>query len=200
MSFLLGATAYGRLSRLPAARRFVVASSVCRLSYGTLVLALLLVVEHATKSFATAGAASAAFSLCTLSGPAKARFVGDDHRRGRVAILGAAYVGSLVGLALLADAAGGVAPFIVFSVTAGLSVPPVGAMTRSRWAAITTEADRQRAFALDVALEDGLFFVGPLLTGGLVALDGPGLAMWVTAALFAAGISLLVLAAQPAAP
>lgn len=199
MSLCSGAAAYGRLLRLPTARRAVVASSVCRLSYGTLVLALLLAVDQATRSFAVAGAATAVFSLCTLSGPAKARFMGDRHRRGRVGLLSAAYVGSLVGLALLAGRdAHGTAPFVALSATAGLSVPPVGAMMRARWASITAAADRQRAFALDVALEDGLFLAGPLLTGALVALDGPGLAMWVTAALFSAGISLLLLAPQPA--
>ena len=191
MSLLPLAAAYGRLLRLPTARRAVVASSVCRLSYGTLVLANLLVVEQATHSFAAAGASSAIFSVCTVSGPAKARFLGDEHRVGRVAILSAAYVGSLVGLALLAGVAHGPAPFLALSATAGLSAPPVGAMMRSRWASLTTETDRQRAFALDVALEDSLFLVGPLLAGGLIALYGPGLAMWVTAALFATGITLL---------
>ncbi len=185
MSLSSGAAAYGRLLRLPAARRAVVASSVCRLSYGTLVLAMLLVVEQASRSFAVAGAATAVFSLCTLSAPVKARFLGDRHRRGRVGLLSAAYVGSLLGLGLLAsrDARGAI-PLVAVSATAGLSVPPVGAMMRARWAWITAPTDRQRAFALDVALEDGLFLAGPLLTGGLVALDGPGLAMWVTAALF----------------
>ena len=199
MSLLPGAAAYGRLLRLPAGRRPVVASSICRLSYGMLVLALLLIVEHATESFAAAGAASSVFSVCTLSGPAKARFLGDEHRGGRVAVLSVAYVASLVGLAMLADAAHGAAPFLVLSATAGLSVPPVGAMMRARWASIAPEADRQRALALDVALEDSLFLAGPLLTGGLVGLHGPGLAIWVTAALFAAGITLLSRAPQAAA-
>lgn len=99
---------------------------------------------------------------------------------------------------LAGDGAHAAAPFIALSVTAGLSVPSVGAMMRARWASITAVANRQRAFALDVALEDGLFFAGPLLTGALVALDGPEIALGVTAALFAAGISLLVLAPQPA--
>ncbi|MDE3206367.1 MAG: MFS transporter [Acidobacteriota bacterium] len=193
MSFFPGAAAYGRLLRLPTARRAVVASSVCRLSFGTLVLALLLAVEHATTSFAAAGAASAVFSLCTLSGPAKARFIGDQHQRGPVVILSAAYVSSLGGLALLAgNDFHRAALFIALSATAGLSVPPVGAMMRARWATITAVADRQRAFALDLALEDGLFFAGPLLTGALVAVGGPVIALWVTAALFAAGASLLV--------
>ena len=200
MSLYSGAAAYGRLLRLPTARRAVVASSVCRLSYGTLVLALLLAVEQATKSFAVAGAANAVFALCALSGPAKARFIGDQHRRWRVGLLSAVYVGSLVGLAVLASRdAYKAAPFIALSATAGLSSPPVGAMMRARWASITAAADRQRAFALDVALEDGLFLAGPLLAAALVALDGPGLAMWVTAALFTAGVSLLGLAPQPAA-
>lgn len=199
MSLYSGTAAFGRLLRLPTARRAVVASSVCRLSYGTLVLAMLLVVEQATRSFAVAGAATAVFSLCTLSAPVKARFMGDRHRRGRVGLLSAAYVGSLLGLGLLASRdVHGTARFFALSAAAGLSVPPVGAMMRARWASITTAADRQRAFALDVALEDGLFLAGPLLTGALVALDGPRLAMWVTAGLFTAGVGLLLLAPQPA--
>ena len=197
MSLLPGAAAYGRLLRLPSARRAVVASSVCRLSFGTLMLSLLLVTDRATASFAVAGAANAVFSLCTLSGPAKARFIGDRHRRARVGFLSAAYVGSLVGLALLAsDGTHAGLPFVVLSATAGVSVPPVGAMMRARWASITVAADRQRALSLDVALEDGLFLAGPLLTGALAALSGPMIAMLVTATLFAAGISLLLVAPQ----
>ncbi len=199
MSFLSGAAAYGRLLRLPTAGRAVVASSVCRLSSGTLVLALLLAVEQATTSFAAAGAASAVFSLCTLSGPVKARFIGDQHRRGPVAMLSATYVSSLVGLSLLAgNDFHTAAMFIALSAVAGLSVPPVGAMMRARWVTITAAADRQRVLALDIALEDGLFFAGPLLTGALVALNGPGIALWVTAALFASGVSLLFFAPQAA--
>ena len=200
MSFLPGAAAYGHLLRLPTARRAVAASSICRLSYGTLVLALLLVVEQATHSFAAAGAASSVFSVCTLSAPAKARFLGDEHRGGRVAILSVAYLGSLAGLALLAGIAHRPAPFLVLSATAGLSVPPVGAMMRARWASITPEADRHRAFALDIALEDSLFLVGPLLCGGLITWQGPRLAMWVIAALFAIGITLLSRAPQATVP
>jgi hypothetical protein len=112
---LPGAAAYGRLLRLPTARRAVAASSVCRLSYGTLLLAMLLVVEQATHSFAAAGAASAVFGVCTLSGPAKARVLGDEHRVGRVAILSVAYLGSLLGVALLAGVGHGPAPFLALS-------------------------------------------------------------------------------------
>lgn len=79
-----------------------------------------------------------------------------------------AYVGSLLGLGLLASGdAHEAAPLVAPSATAGLSVPPVGAMMGARWASITTPVERQRAFALDVALEDGLFLAGPVLTGAL---------------------------------
>ncbi|MST34470.1 MFS transporter, partial [Acidimicrobiaceae bacterium USS-CC1] len=155
MSLFSGAAAYTRLLRLPDARRIVVASCICRLSYGMLSLALLLVVEHATGSFAAAGTAGAAFSLAALTAPAKARFIGSRPRRWGIGGLGAAYGASLLALVALGiRQVGAPLPFVALSATAGLATVPIGPMMRARWARVAAPEERRRAYALDVALED----------------------------------------------
>lgn len=198
MSLFSGAAAYTRLLRLPDARRAVVASCTCRLSYGMLSLALLLVVEHATGSFAVAGAAGAAISLAGLTAPAKARFIGSRPQRWAIGGLGAAYATSLLALVVLgAHHLDTPLPLVALGATAGLATVPIGPMMRARWARVVPADERRRAYALDVALEDSLFFAGPLVAGVLVAADGPGLALAASAGCYVAGIGLLVLTPSP---
>ena len=55
---MIGLGAYRRILRTPGAGRLVAASLPARLSFGLFDLALVLLIERATGSFATAGLAS----------------------------------------------------------------------------------------------------------------------------------------------
>lgn len=63
---------YRGLLALPGALRAFGAAAVARLSFGMAGLSLLLLIHHATGSFATAGAAGGAYSAGTLTAPFKA--------------------------------------------------------------------------------------------------------------------------------
>lgn len=142
---------------------------------GQLVLALLLAVEQATKSFAVAGAASAVFALCTLSGPAKARFMGDQQRRRRVGLLSAAYVGSLLGLAVLASRECPRGGTVHRPVRHRRPVGPTRGGDDSRPVGIGHGGGGAPAcFRTGPRLGGRPVPRRPLLTGALVALDGPG--------------------------
>jgi predicted MFS family arabinose efflux permease len=181
------------LLRLPGMGAAFAASAVARLSFGTVSLSLLLVVEQGTGSFAAAGAVVGAYAIATLANPVKARAVDRvGPRRVLPALTG---LSALCLLALAGLARAGTrdpAGYVVLAGLAGLSGAPIGAVMRNRWAAVTAGTDaRLRAYSLDSAAEEVLFTVGPLLVAALVVLGGATLALEATAVLLAAGGVLL---------
>lgn len=180
---------YRTLLRLPGALPTLIASSLGRLSYGTIGLALLLAVERVSSSFAVAGLASASYGVGALSAPLKSRWIDRYGQRRLIAILGVACSASLLTLATVA--ASGVrngAAYVALAGSTGLFAPPLGPAVRAVWATLTDGvATRERAYSLDVGVEDTLFTIGPLLVGGLVLLDGPTLALIVAAGLMLVG-------------
>lgn len=180
---------YIALLRLPGALTTFIASSLSRLSYGTIGLALLLVVERASGSFGVAGLASASYGIGALSAPFKSRWIDRYGQRRLIAILGVTCSATLLGM--VAVSVGGVrnsAAYVAFAGFTGLFAPPLGPAARAVWTTLTDGvATRQRAYSFDVGVEDILFTIGPLVVGGLVLLGGPTLALVVTAGLMFVG-------------
>ena len=192
------ALTYRAVLSLPGALRSFTAASLGRLAYGTIGLSLLLVVHQATHSFAVAGTASGFYALGTLTGPAKSRLADRYGQRRILPVLGAGSAAALVAMAVL-DRDGDRSPagYIVLAGLAGAAGPVLGAAMRALWAVIVSGPDSlRRAYGLDTATEEMLFTLGPLLAGALVALNGPVLALAVTAVLLLTGS--LALAASPA--
>jgi len=107
-------------------------------------------------------------------------------------VLGSAAALALLVMTLLAQSGcRNPAAYIVLSGLAGTLIPPVGATMRTKWAALTSGPDTERAYSLDAATEETLFTAGPLLTGVLVTAAGPVLPLLVTAIALAAGCILL---------
>lgn len=184
-----GAVTYAGLLRTPGAARAFTSASLSRLSYGTVGLSLLLTVQGATGSYAAAGAALGAFGLPALVNPWKARAIDRHGRRAVLLPLAAAYAAVLLALAVLgAQSVARPAPYLALAVAAGLLTPPVGAVMRAVWAALTPEPQqRQRAYGLDAVVEEGLFVLGPVLVGVVTGLLAAWAALALTAALALAG-------------
>jgi predicted MFS family arabinose efflux permease len=193
---------YGSLLALPGALRAFGSAAVARLSFGMAGLSLLLLIQHATGSFAAAGAASGAYSAGTLTAPVKARLMDRRGQRAVLPVLGPAASAALLAMVLLALARGrNPAAYIVLCAAAGALVPPAGAAMRASWAAMTGGGrDLERAYSLDAATEETLFTAGPLIAGLVATAAGPVPPLLVTAALLAAGCLLLAVsgAAAPA--
>ena len=194
MSRPVRAVSYRAVLRSPGAPRAFAAATLGRLSYGTVTIALLFTAQEATGSFAVAGTAVGVWGLLSLTAPIKARLV-DRHGQPRVlTLLGTSYAAALGAFAMADNAVVLVALAAVSSVLA----PPLGPSMRALWSVLSPDPEtRQRAFSLDAVVEDVLFTVGPVLAGGLIAVGGPRLALWVTAALVLVGSVLL--ATSPAA-
>jgi predicted MFS family arabinose efflux permease len=184
---------YRGLLALPGARQAFGAAAVARLSFGMAGLSLLLLVHQATGSFAFAGTASGAYALGTVTAPLKARLMDRRGQRAVLPVLGTGAAVALVAMVLLARAGyRGPAAYIGLACLSGAMIPPVGAVMRALWSAITGGGQNtEKAYSLDAATEETLFTAGPLATGLLVTAAGPVLPLLITAALLASGCCLL---------
>ncbi|MGH3357928.1 MAG: MFS transporter [Nocardioidaceae bacterium] len=193
------AESYRAVLALPYAAPTFAGALVGRLAYGLLPLSVLFTVQHATGSFATAGAVVAAFGLTSLLLPLKSRLV-DRHGQPRVLLpLAMLCGGTLSAIALLADSGrGSAAAFVGLGTLAGLAAPPLGPAMRSTWRLITDGTGlKPRAYGLDSVCEESLYLVGPVLVGVILGVASGAVALLVTSSLLVVGTAVMV-AAPPA--
>jgi MFS family permease len=184
---------YRTVLRVPHAAAAFGAALVGRLSFATVSLALLLTVQRATGSYATAGAATALFGLTNvILSPARARLVDRRGQRGPLRWLAAGYATALLVVAALAAVAAGHGlpgwTLVVPAVAAGACAPPLGPAMRALWAVLTPDpATLTRAYSLDAVAEELLFVAGPLVVAAIVLVAPPATALVVAGLLSVAG-------------
>jgi hypothetical protein len=169
-------SSYLAILRRPHARPLLLASLLGRLSSSTGPLGLVLYVQHATGSFASAGAASAAVALASgLLAPVRGRLVDRYGQRRCLPPLAAVFAASLGGLVAVAGPGPPrVAATVALAAVAGAAAPPLAASMRVLWVALVGRGPAlQTAYALDAVLEELLFVVGPLLVALAVAAVHP---------------------------
>lgn len=188
------AVGYRAVLRLPGVLRVFPAAVLGRLSYATIPLSLLLVVDHASGSFAVTGTAVGAYAVLSLSMPLKARGIDRFGQRRVLPLLSAGFAAALVAMAAAVSAdIRAPAVYVALCAAAGLAAPPLGPSMRALWAALTPEpAARQRAYSVDGVVEETLYAVGPLVVGALVAVSGALAALLLSAALNLVGTVLMV--------
>jgi hypothetical protein len=151
-------------------------------------LAILLLVQSATGSFAPAGLTVAAFAGgSAVGGVAQARWI--DRTRQTPALV-ASGLAHPVALALLVPAARAAAlpPLLALAVVAGAAAPQLSGCMRALWIELLPEGPRRvAAFALEAVLVEAVFLVGPALVAGLLALTGPAGVLLLVAAASASG-------------
>jgi MFS family permease len=193
-----GARRYGALLSLPGARRPVIASALGSMPIGMFGLAILLLAEHATGSFAVGGRVVGAFGLGNALGAvAQGRLM---DRLGQPRVLRPAAVGHAFACGGLVAAAAADAPGAVLLACAaggGLTLPQLPAAMRSLWGSLVTDQQqRETAYAMVAIVFEVAVLTAPALTAAIVALVSPTAAVLTAAALctFAA----LAFAATPA--
>ncbi|WP_030302743.1 MFS transporter [Streptomyces katrae] len=189
---------YGQLLRTPGAIGFVLPGFAARLPFGMLTISILLLVQHTTGSYGSAGIVAAVTGISmALSAPVMGKLT---DRRGQSAVLvpvvlmHSAAVSTLVALALLGAPVWALA---LAAVPAGASVPQVGPMVRARWAAkLEGSPLLPTAAAFESVTDEFTFVVGPVLATALCTGVHPAAGLITEAALTLAGG--LVFAAQRA--
>ncbi|HET6860079.1 MAG TPA: MFS transporter [Streptomyces sp.] len=184
------AATYRAVLRTPRSRRPFAAAMLGRLSYGMVPLALILTIQDATGSYATAGGAMALFGLTSvLLSPARAALIDRHGARCALPPMAVAYAVLLVALAAVTrwpDAPD--ALLVGAAAVAGACTPPLGPVVRAVWSRLLSDRQLlQRAYSLDGVAEELLYVSGPLLAGLLAAVLLPAAGLVAGAALVLVG-------------
>jgi len=174
------------LLRLPGIAGPFAASIVGRLPMTAMGLLLILHVEALSGRIAVAGLAAGGYALgLAIGAPLLGRLI---DRHGVAAVLvPCAAVGATASLALAAMPERAPAEVAVaLAVPIGVGMPPLGSTLRALWMELPHPAQRHAAFALDSAVVEALFVVGPVAIAG-------GIGAWSTrAALVVCAVALVL--------
>lgn len=187
---------YTKVFTAPYARHLIVGNLIGRLPNGMGVLAIVLFLRAHGVGYQAIGVLVGVYALASaIGGPLLGRAV---DKRGQPVVLTAAALGSGTGFALLAlSAVQNLAVTVAGVVLAGLFTPPLEPCLRSLWPSLLAGKEAvAAAYALDAALQEAIFVVGPLLVINLVGLIGDEGALWATGLVAVTG-TLIFVAAPP---
>ncbi|WP_371661881.1 MFS transporter [Streptomyces sp. NBC_00280] len=176
---------YGQLLRTPGAWTFLLPGFAARQPFAMLTISIVLLVQHTSGSYGTAGAVAAVTGVSmALCAPYGGRLA-DRHGQRAVLVPGVA-LHTLSGLALTALALTGAPLWTLFAaaVLTGASTPQVGPMVRARWATKLQDSPLMPTAAAFESVTDELTFVfGPLLATALCTAVDPAAGLVTEAAL-----------------
>lgn len=160
---------YGQLLRTPGALSFLLPGFAARQPFAMLTIGIVLLVQHTTGSFGSAGAVAAVTGVSmALFAPQSGRLA---DRFGQRAVLIPGVLVHTASVSLLVALALAGAPLwalFLAAVPAGASVPQVGPMVRARWAAkLDGKPLMPTAAAFESVTDEFTFVVGPVLATAL---------------------------------
>lgn len=191
---LISFNRYRALFTLPSARQIFAASLLGRLPIGVTGLAILLLMQTSSGSFALGGAAAGCYVTgLALVAPTLGRLI---DRHGPRRILAACSVVFPCALLVLVGASGRAEfGWLAFTAAAaaGAAFPPITVCMRTYFRqSLADEALLSAAYSAESVLIEIIFIVGPLVVALLVAVAAPAAAVWFAAACGFAGTLLFV--------
>ena len=194
------ATGYRPLLRTPGAAAFFLAAAAGRVGTAMTGLGLVWLLHARTGSYATAGLATAGFSLAeALIGPQLARLI-DRFGQARVLPFCLLAHGAAIACVLASTTP---AAAITAATCAGAVVPQLGALSAARWAHLLRgerAGELPTAFSLESLANATAFFLGPVLVTSLGAAGDATLASAMAAALILGGGGALAAQGRTAPP
>jgi MFS family permease len=178
---------YSTVWQLPSAPVLLLAGFAGRLPSAMVPLALLLMVQEQTGSYAVAGGVSAVYGIATaLVAPILGRLADRRSPRGVLFTQSVAY--PLLLAAVAAVVLGSAPLWAVFAAAAavGAGTPLVSGTVRALWSRVEP-AVRPRAYALDATATELVFVAGPTAVAALTFVAGPSIALAVAGVLGVAG-------------
>ena len=177
-------TPYRAVLAAPGARRLVLTSLGARLSFGLFDLALVVLVERETGSFAVAGLAVGAHAAgIGVTAPLRGRLLDRYGARRVLPPLVGVHALSVAALAV----AGSAGLMVALAALAGVAVPPLVAAMRLEWQRMlgVGSPPLATAYAFETTAQIGVFLVGPLVAAAGLALVGPEAPLLASAVLVA---------------
>jgi predicted MFS family arabinose efflux permease len=172
------------LLRRPEVARLLLATTAGRLPLGMVPLALVLFARGAGLDFGAAGSLAAAWSVGFAVGTPVLSRTAD--RRGPAGVLVLSGIASGVTLCLLPGVVENLTVSVLLAAAAGATTPPLEPALRMLWPTLVEPHELEQAFALDAALQEVVFVVGPVLVAVAVRAR-PDAALLTAGALVLAG-------------
>jgi MFS family permease len=189
---LISLARYSALLAQPTLRSSIGASFLGRLPIGITGLAILMLAQSVSDSFARGGSVAACYTLgLAVLAPALGRLI--DRRGPRHLLLACAFAFPASLLALIAALHAGGHPWIAaaLAIAAGASFPPITVCMRTFLKQrLKDDALLAAAYSLESVLIETIFIVGPLLVAFFVAVLSPAAAVAFAAACGFAGTLL----------
>lgn len=205
-----GKSGYRQLLRTPGAWAFLLPGFAARQPFAMLTIGIVLLVEHTSGSYGTAGAVAAATGVSmALCAPRGGRLA-DRFGQRAVLVPGViAHAAAVLGLVALALAHAPAWALFAAAVPAGATVPQVGPMVRARWA-VALEGPcaapsgarsplMTTAAAFESVTDEFTFVIGPVLATALCTGVHPAAGLITEAALTLVG-GILFAAQRTTAP
>ncbi|RSS51344.1 MFS transporter [Streptomyces sp. WAC01280] len=180
---------YGQLLRTPGALSFLLPGFAARQPFAMLTIGIVLLVQHTTGSFGSAGAVAAVTGVSMALFAPQSGKLADRYGQRAVLIPGVlVHTASVVLLVALALAGAPLWALFLAAVPAGASVPQVGPMVRARWAAkLDGKPLMPTAAAFESVTDEFTFVVGPVLATALCTGVHPAAGLIAEAALTLVG-------------
>ncbi|WP_425832694.1 MFS transporter [Streptomyces fractus] len=180
---------YGQLLRTRGAWTFLLPGFAARQPFAMLTISIVLLVQHTTGSYGTAGAVSATTGVAmALFAPYSGKLA--DRFGQRAVLLPGVLVHSAAGLTLTVLALSGAPTWALFlaAVPTGASTPQIGPMVRSRWGVkLHGSPLMQTAAAFESVTDEFTFVLGPLFATALCTGIDPAAGLITEAALTLVG-------------
>ncbi|WP_371787336.1 MFS transporter [Streptomyces albidoflavus] len=160
---------YGQLLRTPKAWTFLLPGFAARLPFAMLTISLVLLVQHTTGSYGVAGAVAAVAGVSMALLAPQAGKLADRFGQRAVLVPGVLLHSAAVALlTVLALTGSPLWTLFAAAVPTGASVPQIGPMVRSRWAARLGDTPLAGTAAAFESVTDELTFVlGPVIATAL---------------------------------
>ncbi|MFV0129440.1 MFS transporter [Streptomyces sp. HMX112] len=180
---------YGQLLRTPGAWTFLLPGFLARQPFAMLTIGIVLLVQHTTGSYGSAGAVAAFTGVSMALFAPQTGKLADRFGQRAVLVPGVlVHTASVAALTALALADAPLWVLFLAAVPTGASVPQVGPMVRARWAArLDGSPLMSTAAAFESVTDEFTFVVGPVLATALCTGVHPAAGLIAEATLTLAG-------------
>ena len=185
---------YRALFSAPGISRLFLASALGRLPIGMSGLAILMLVQSSSGSFAAGGMATGCYVAGLASvAPVLGRII--DRNGPRVTLLACAllFPASMAALVTAVGVGASTPLILVCAIAAGATFPPVTVCMRTYLRQrVAGDASLATAYSADSILIETMFIAGPMLVAFFIAYSAPSTAVWFAAASGLVGALLFV--------